>query len=226
MAFPLLKILSVGVVATLIFTSTGPISSWASATTGLPSKIQPLIIDADKKQVLIYTEVNLKNWDKPNPHWGVVYRGGKLRDKAIFLAFCSPEDFHKALVQIGAHPGNSLALGLNGKVVEGDNLVIRIIRSVHSGILTLGDILFDQTGKGFDFRFGGNLEQATKDKTGCLTCLESCPVGITSNAAYPTISSWKRFFSPNSLFKGKKELISLKEGEPLILVYELIKSKH
>lgn len=221
MAFHLLKIFSVGVVATLILTSTGSISSSAWAAVGLPSKSHPIIVDAEKKQVLIYTEVLLKNWDKPNPHWGIVCRGGKLRDKAILSAFCSPEDLHQALVQIGAHPGHSLPPGQNGKFVEGDSLIIGVIRPGHSGILSLGDILFDQTGKGFDFRFGGNLERATKEKTGCLTCLESCPVGITSNAAYPMISSWKRLFSPNSLFRGKKEIVSARDETPVIFIYQV-----
>ena len=35
-----------------------------------------------------------------------------------------------------------------------------------------------------DIRFGGNIKSAYAANTGCILCLESCPVGITSNAAY------------------------------------------
>ena len=37
-----------------------------------------------------------------------------------------------------------------------------------------------------DLRFGGNLESAKKNNTGCVLCLDSCATGITSDAAYPT----------------------------------------
>lgn len=33
-------------------------------------------------------------------------------------------------------------------------------------------------------RFGGNIDVNQKLATGCVMCLESCPAGITSNAAY------------------------------------------
>ena len=56
-----------------------------------------------------------------------------------------------------------------------------------------------------------------EEQTGCITCLESCPIGITSNAAYPAISSLKRMISPNSQFKGKAEKLP-RQGN-LILIY-------
>jgi hypothetical protein len=224
MAFYLLKILSVGVVATLILFTLGAVPSRAADPAKLPTKAHPLFIDLNKKQVLLYTEVNPKNRDKTNPHWGVVYQGGKLSDKAILSAFCTPGEFHAALMQIGARPGNNLTLDQTDTWVEGDELSVSVLLPGLNKSFSLTDIIFDQTGKGFHIRFGGNLERAAKEKTGCITCLESCPVGITSNAAYPTISSWKRVFSPNSVFKGKKEILSAQDGAPVILIYQLISS--
>jgi hypothetical protein len=226
MASPLLKILSVGVVATLILFTLYAVPSRAADPVKQPTKANPLFVDFNKKQVRLYTEVNLKNWDKTNPHWGVVYRGGKLGDKAILSAFCPPEEFHAALMQIGARPGNTLTGDQADTLVQGDELTISAFRPDLNKFFSLADILFDQTGKGFHIRFGGNLERAVEEKTGCITCLESCPVGITSNAAYPTISSWKRFLSPNSLFKGKKENLPAQKSAPVILVYELIHPKN
>jgi len=225
MAFQLLKMLFVGVVTTLILAAPGIVPSWATNLTTLPTKTHPLLVDIGGRRVLLYTEINRKNLNKTNPHWGVVYRGGELSDKAILSAFCIPEEFHAALLQIGARPGNNLTLGQNGAFVQGDELSVSVLRPDLNKSLSLEDILFDQGGKGFRIRFGGNLERAAKEKTGCITCLESCPIGITSNAAYPTISSWQRFFSPNSLFKGKTDILPAQEGLPLILIYQRINAK-
>ena len=225
MALSLLRLLFVGVVATLILSATGVDPSWSADLTTLPDKAHPLFIDLKKRQILLYTEVNLKNWDKTNPHWGVVYRNGKLGEKAILSAYSSPEEFHGALLKIGAHPGNNLTPDQTNAFVRGDELSVSVIRPDLDKTLALADIFFDQSGKGFHIRFGGNLERAAKEKTGCITCLESCPVGITSNAAYPTISSWKRFLSPNSLFKGKAENLPTQAGAPVILIYQVINLK-
>jgi hypothetical protein len=206
-------------------TQSHPFSGWRPPPP-LPTKTSPLLMDAKNSQVLIYTEINAKNWDKLNPHWGVVFQGGKLSHKAIFSAYCTPEEFHAALLQIGANSGNNLIQDQTGVVVQGDELSVSVLRPGLNKSLSLRDVLFDQTGKGFRIRFGGNLERATKEKTGCITCLESCPVGITSNAAYPTIGSWKRFFYPNSLFKGKTGTLPAQKGAPVILIYELINSKN
>ena len=81
----------------------------------------------------------------------------------------------------------------------------------------MADILEDSSGKGFRIRFGGNRQRAAEEHTGCITCLESCPIGITSNAVYPAISSFKRMISPNSQFKGKVEKLPRQGG--LILIY-------
>ncbi len=44
-------------------------------------------------------------------------------------------------------------------------------------------MIVDSNGKKLDMRFGGNLT-AAEEKTGCPVCLDSCPVGIVSNATY------------------------------------------
>jgi hypothetical protein len=230
MAFHLLNKLYVGVVATLIFFALsatlivsvlGTVPSWAADLTALPTKTSPLIIDSKNKQVLIYTEINTSNWGKTNPHWGVVYRGGKLGEKAILSAYCSPLDFHKALTEIGAKPGENLTPGSMGEYVKGSPLKVTAVLPGLNKELSLEQIIEDSSGKSFQIRFGGNRDRAVKEKTGCITCLESCPVGITSNAAYPAISSFKRLISPNSRFKGKPDVLPNREGTPVILIYRL-----
>jgi hypothetical protein len=221
MASPLLKTLCFGVVITLILALPGAFPGWSGSRPPLPTKSSPLSIDAPNSRVLIYTEINQKNWEKTNPHWGVVFREGKLGDKAIFSAFCSPQEFHQALIRIGAHPGNNLTMDQQSAVVQGDELLVSALCPGFAHPVPLKDLVSDQAGKGFRIRFGGNLERANQEKTGCITCLESCPVGITSNAAYPTISSFKRWVSPNSIFMGRPENILLRESTPVILIYQL-----
>lgn len=189
----------------------------ASGPNLFPTQANPLLIDDKNKRVLIYAELNLKNIDKPNPHWGVVYTGGKLADKAIIRAFCDPLEFHDALVQIGAKPGNNLTSDTVGDYVRGDALGVSVTWAGLNKTLFLSDIIQDSSGRRFQIRFGGNKKAAAEEKTGCITCLESCPVGITSNAAYPAIGGFKRFISPNSHFKGKTEMLPQQGG--IILIY-------
>jgi hypothetical protein len=226
MSFHLLKRLFVGVVATLILVPASPFPAQAADPPSLPTKTHPLQIDVKNRQVRIYTEINVKNWEQLNPHWGVVFQGGHLSHKAILTAYCTPEEFYAALLQIGARPKNNLTPDLSGAVVQGDDLTVSVFQPDQNKSLSLADVLFDQSGKGFHIRFGGNLERAAEEKTGCIMCLESCPIGITSNAAYPTISSWKRFFYPNSLFKGKMGTLPVQKGAPVILIYELVNNKN
>ena len=219
MAHSRLKALMVGVVATLIFSWTGQVPA---SDRGLPSRTDPLRVDSINRRVLIYTEVNPKSLNQSNPHWGVVFQGGKLNDKAILLAFCTPREFHDALLEIGARPGNNLTLRSSGETVQGEDLTVTVVIPGQNQILGLNDILEDSSGKGFRIRFGGNRQRAMEEQTGCLTCLESCPIGITSNAAYPAMSSFKRMITPNSRFKGKAEKLPRQGG--LILIYSLGKN--
>lgn len=221
MASQRLKALTVGVVATLIFSWTGHVPASERDVSPLPSRTDPLRVDAINRRVLIYTEVNPKSHNQKNPHWGVVFQGGKLSDKGILLAFCTPEAFHDALVQIGARAGNNLTLRSSGEFIAGDELFVSAIASGTSQSLELADIFEDSSGKGFRIRFGGNRQRAVEEQTGCITCLESCPIGITSNAAYPAISSFKRMIAPNSQFKVKTEKLARQGG--LVLIYSLEK---
>ena len=223
MALRRLKTLTVGVVATLILSWAVPVPASDRNGPALPFRAEPLRVDSINKRVLIYAEVNPESLNQSNPHWGVVFQGGKLNNKAIFQAFCTPQAFHDALLQIGARPGNNLTLRSSGEVIAGDELLVSVTGPGLSRPLGLTDILEDSSGKGFRIRFGGNRQRAVEEQTGCITCLESCPIGITSNAAYPAISSFKRMLSPNSQFKGKAEKLPRQGG--LILIYSLGKER-
>lgn len=184
-------------------------------------RANPLVQDRAGRAVHLYTELNVKNAGQENPHWAVVSRDGRLKDRAIFRAYCDALAFHDALVAVGCRPGNNLTEEKTGEYVAGDELIVYATWPGLGHSVPLGEVLSDTSGKGFRFRFGGNRAAADKERTGCITCLESCWVGITSNGAYPNISPFKRFLSPNSHFKTKAGVVPAQDGYPVILTYQV-----
>ncbi|MCX7769723.1 MAG: YdjY domain-containing protein [Proteobacteria bacterium] len=185
----------------------------------LPIKEKPLIIDERNKAVLIYTEVNVMHLYQPTVHWGVVFKDGRFGDRAILKAYCNQLDFYDALIKIGAKPGNNLNKDSVGKYVEGDELIVTAI--VNGKEYQLENIFKDSSGRGFRIKFGGNRLASEEQKTGCITCLESCWISITSNANYPMTNSIQRFITPNSYFRGNDMILPAKDGYPVILIYKL-----
>jgi hypothetical protein len=190
----------------------------------LVTKGNPLVIDEKGKSVLIYTEVNGKNVHQDNPHWGVVFKNGKLQERAILKSYANPLAFHDALLKIGAKPGNNLNKDTAGQFVEGDTLDVKATWPGLEKELSLNEILIDEKGKSFNIRFGGNRKASEEQKTGCITCLESCWVSISSNANYPQIGQIRRLISPNSRFKGRADVL-LGDGKPVILIYRVASEK-
>jgi hypothetical protein len=151
----------------------------------------------------------------------VVFKDCKLADKALLRAYVSPLEFHHALLSIGMKPGNNLSEGSNGKYVEGDPLDVTVTWPGLNKEIPLKDFLTDSGGKGFEIKFGGNRTASASKNSGCITCLESCWLGITSNAAYPVASTLGRFFNPDSQFSINGKLLPLAGGDPVILIYRI-----
>lgn len=187
----------------------------------LPTKQNPLVIDSKNRRILIYTEVNEKGSLKTSTHFGVVFKDGKLADKALFRAYVSPLEFYDALLAIGMKPGDNLTENSKGKYVEGDHLEVAVTWPGLNKEVPLKDILTDSGGKGFEIRFGGNKGASAAEQSGCITCLESCWVGITSNAAYPVAGTLKRYFSPSSQFSINRNVFPSTGGDPAILIYRV-----
>ncbi|MCX8030128.1 MAG: YdjY domain-containing protein [Thermodesulfovibrionales bacterium] len=189
-----------------------------------PTKENPLIINEKQKTVMIYTEVNEMNVHQYNVHWGVVFKGGRFQDRAILRAYVNHLDFHDALIKIGAKPGNNLNKDTIGHYVAGDIIDIKATWPGLGKELSLNEIFEDTSGKGFEIRFGGNRKASEEQNTGCITCLESCWISISSNAKYPQTHAFQRFVNPNSKFRGKSNVL-LGEGKPVILIYRLASLK-
>lgn len=184
----------------------------------LPTRENPIIVDKQGKRVLIYTEVNEMNVHQSNVHWGVVFKDGRFQDRAILRSWANHLAFHDALVAIGARPGNNLNKETIGKHVEGDHIDITATWPGLKRELPLSEIFSESGGKGFKIRMGGNRKASAEQNTGCITCLESCWISITSNSAYPQTGSIKRFINPNARFQGKASVLP-KDGQPVILIY-------
>ncbi len=185
-----------------------------------PTREKPIIVDKQGKRVLIYTEVNEMNVHQANVHWGVVFKDGRFQDRAILRSWANHLAFHDALLTIGAKPGNNLNKETIGKHVEGDLLDVTATWPGLRKEVRLDEIFSESGGKGFKIRFGGNRKASAEQNTGCITCLESCWIAISSNSAYPQTGAIKRFISPNAKFQGKASILP-KDGQPVILIYRV-----
>lgn len=144
--------------------------------------------DAATKTVKMYAEVNGKYFTENTRH-GIVYAEGGNGEKSVLRGLANEKDFYQALINIGAVPGDNLTLPMEpGLAVDGAKLDITVSWDGSDGEIPFGEII--RTGDGdpyvMDARFGGNIKAAYAKNTGCIFCLDSCAVGITSNAAYPT----------------------------------------
>lgn len=147
----------------------------------------PVIIDAEKREVIIEAEVNEKYFNSPTRH-GVVFKGGSNGDKSVLRGLCDEREFYQALVDIGAKPGNNLTFEdmKLGKTVEGEKLDVFVKWDGLEKEIPFADIIKSADYRTMDLRFGGNFENAKSKRTGCILCLDSCAVGIVSDAAYET----------------------------------------
>lgn len=191
-----------------------PAPSTSSASTTV-SQSNPIVIDKVAKTVKIYTEVNGKYFVEPTRH-GIVFKDGSNGTKSVLKAWGNQNDFYNALIDIGAKPGNNLKLDSVGVAVEGDPLDVSLTWAGAGKEIPFGDVINDSTQKKFDIRFGGNQENAKSKNTGCILCLDSCPVGITSNAAHPT----KDFDNKIAEFKAKQDVLPA-DGMAVVATFKL-----
>ena len=67
-----------------------------------------------------------------------------------------------------------------------------------------------------DIRFGGNFEAAKENRTGCILCLDSCPIAITSDAAYATAE-----LDSKKIDKFIREDVLPKDGEKVSVIFRI-----
>jgi hypothetical protein len=130
----------------------------------------------------------------PNYHF-LVWDDGRASHEALFVTSVSDSQFVAALMKIGATPGNNLTLEAWDKRydanhpapqtrITGTPITISILWENAKKEIAISELLDDSGGKGFDFRFGGNLAHQHQWHSGCVVCLYSCPGSKVGNAAY------------------------------------------
>ena len=155
------------------------------ATLNGVSEENPIKIDKDAKSVTIYTKYNGKFETEATRHLAI-FKDGKLSDMSIFSSYVSPEDFYKALEEVGAEAGNNMnADNAATTKSEGSKLELTLAWAGQEGSVGIDDVVKDSNGKAIDMRFSGNIDPSKEYNTGCISCLDSCFVGITSNGEYP-----------------------------------------
>jgi hypothetical protein len=151
----------------------------------------PIEVNKEKGEIVIQAEVNGKYFSSPTRH-GVVYAPGSNGEKAVLRGLADEKKFHDALLEIGAKPGNNLTMENmnagkdNGVSVQGSKLNVFVTWEGAGKEIPFDDVVKASEERPSDYRFGGNLNGAKEYNTGCILCLDSCAVGIASNASYPT----------------------------------------
>ena len=118
-----------------------------------------------------------------------MFEGGKYGDRAVLIGLSDEREVYQALIDIGAVDGNNLKLEEYTKVsknVDGQQLDVFVTWDGLDKEIPFAEIIRSDEERPMDIRFGGNMENAKAKRTGCILCLDSCAVGITSDAAYET----------------------------------------
>ena len=202
------KILSVLMAAGLAFTLVGcgnSNSNSSSQNSNQPADYiegvsldKPMKVDKEAGTVTVLTKVNGKYFEQSTRH-NSVEQSGTNGAKSIFTAYAKPEEFYNALIELGAQPGNNM--------------------TPHNGETTHVEGIKDSNGKKINFRFGGNLKAAIDKNTGCLSCLDSCPVGVISNETYTYGAIEKR---KEVSFTGNSDVLP-EDGTYVAVIYSIEK---
>ena len=180
---------------------------------------EPVIIDADKKEVIIEAIVNGKYFTNPSRHHGIVFEGGKYGDRAVLIGLSDEREVYQALIDIGAVAGNNLKLEEYTKVsknVDGQKLDVFVTWDGLGKEIPFAEIIKSDDVRDMDIRFGGNFEAAKENRTGCILCLDSCPIAITSDAAYATAE-----LDSKKIDKFIRDDVLPKDGEKVSVIFRI-----
>ena len=155
----------------------------------------PIAIDREKGEIVVPAEVNGKYFSSPTRH-GMVFVGGSNGEKSVLRGLANETAFYQALLEIGAKAGENMTMqdmkaktSKEGKAVQGDRLDVFLTWEGSNGEIPFAEAIRTEKPEDtrpMDIRFGGNLGNAKTFHTGCILCLDSCAVGIASNASYPS----------------------------------------
>jgi len=159
-----------------------------------------LVVDRHAREVRIPATVQPHAMDRPfgvKGHHAIVWKGGRAKLWALFVADVSDHDVRVALDSLGARRGENLTPDSwnaredesnrePDKRVEGSRVEV-FVEWKGSPRVPLASLLSEE-GKPapvVDFRYGGNERWQKDFKSGCIVCLYSCPGGAIGNHAHP-----------------------------------------
>ena len=214
------KLITVLLVATLALSLT---ACGKTAPEASKAETKVLVVDKEAKEIKMLCEVNGKYFTESTRH-GIVFAKGSNGEKSVLRGLADEKEFHQALLDIGAKAGNNLkaedmkAGADNGKSVDGDKLEVVVTWDGQDKEIPFADIIKSSQEKPMDVRFGGNLESAKKNNTGCVLCLDSCATGITSDAAFPTGTTQNNV----AKFYGDEDVLP-EDGKVVTVTFRLAK---
>lgn len=179
----------------------------------------PIKVDKEAGTVTVLCSVNGKYFTESTRH-GSVFKDGSNGAKSIFTAYAKPDDFYDALLEIGAKEGGNMTPDNATEThVEGDTIDVKVKWAGSEKAYDINEVVKDSNGKKIEIKFGGNLERAKAKNTGCLTCLDSCPVGIISNTTY-TYGAVEK--TEEVAFRGNKDVLP-EDGTYVATIYSIAK---
>jgi len=177
------------------------------------TKEAPVFYDVKNRSVSFLALVNGKYFYQGTRHFAV-YEKGSNGDKSVFKGLVPHLDFYDALMKIKAEPGNNMTLeNKETTYVAGTAFDVTVTWKGADRAYTIDEVINESNKKPIVMKFGGNYENAKKIKTGCLLCLDSCPVGIVSNSTYTYGAVSKR---KEVSFKGNKDILP-PDGTPVTI---------
>lgn len=179
-----------------------------------PSEEQPLVIDPEEQTIKVYAKVNGKYLLEPTRH-GLNFHEGNFGDEALFTSYANQTNFHDALIDIGAEPGNNLH-DSDDQYIEGTDLEVTVSWEGADRAYNINEVVNVSSGNPIAFKFGGNRANSVSYFTGCLMCFDSCSVGITSNSSEPVSA----FDNKEVEFIGNKDVLP-EDGTPVVVTFAL-----
>lgn len=131
--------------------------------------------------------------DRANGHHFIVFSGGSNAHKALINTDVHDEQILSGLEALGAIAGNNLTQATwndrnNPNSNAADQRVagtpINIYVQWQEDYIPAHELLKDTLPSDFHIRFGGHADLIPVWKSGCVTCLFSCPGGKTSNESF------------------------------------------
>jgi hypothetical protein len=173
---------------------------WAAALLMLLTATAPAV-DRTRREVRFTATVQPTAMDRPfgvKGHHAIVWKGGRSKTWALFVADVSDHDVRLALDSLGAKRGENLTPDSwnkrddphsrePDKRVVGTPIDVLVEWQGSGGRIPLHRLLTEegQPSPRLDFRYGGNEAYQQEFKSGCIVCLYSCPGGAIGNHAHP-----------------------------------------